>query len=107
MCNERQARKAGLDCKVGFVSGDDILEKFKSSLSNGITHLDNDNYAEFLTAETKGFLENPADFKIISAHAYIGARGVKRALDLGCDIVICEFTVISHLPTSRSLMTGT
>lgn len=83
---------------MGFVSGDDVLEKFKSALTAGIAHLDGDNTGDFLPAETRAFLESPGEFNIISAHAYLGARGVKRALDLGCDVVICE----SHL--SRTTM---
>jgi hypothetical protein len=60
-----------------------------ASLDGGITHLDLDNEAPFLTDETLQFLSRPQDFQLVSAHAYIGARGIKRALAEGCDIIIC------------------
>lgn len=66
------------------------MSVFQESQGKGFVHLDGDNNAKFLTQETVTFLKSPENFQLVSGHAYVGARGVKRALDLGCDIVICK-----------------
>ena len=63
---------------------------FQGSLTKGVKHLDGDNLAPFLAAVTVSFLKEPEKFSLVSAHAYIGARAIKRPLDLGSDIVICK-----------------
>lgn len=83
-----QERNFGL--KVAWLSGDDVTKQLTNLLPEGFKHLDGDNAASFLTSETRAFLEEPGSFDLVSAHAYIGARGIKRALDLGSDIVICK-----------------
>lgn len=84
-------REQKLSLKVGWVSGDDVLPGFQKAVKSGVLHLDGDNEASFLSKETAEFVKNPSSFEVVSANAYIGARGIKRALDLGCDIIICTF----------------
>ncbi|KAH0841223.1 hypothetical protein FOPE_06170 [Fonsecaea pedrosoi] len=86
---DSMAREKKLDLKVAWLVGDDVKSQFISMLDSGVTHLDGDNAACFLTPETRTFLETPARFDIVTAHAYLGARGVKKALDIGADIIIC------------------
>jgi hypothetical protein len=70
-----------------------MLAVFESEAAQQITHLDGNNTAAFLPAETVRFMERPKEFQVVRAHAYIGARGIKRALDHGSDIVICKFQI--------------
>jgi hypothetical protein len=85
-----QIRDQHLDLKVGWVSGDDVFPHFEKAMKEGLLHLDGDNAAPFLSKETADFVTDPSGFEVVAANAYVGARGIKRALDLGCDIVICK-----------------
>jgi hypothetical protein len=76
--------------KIAWVSGDDIYESLEELTQNGLKHLDGADPEVILAKETKTFLTETKTFSIASAHAYIGARGIKRGLDLGCDIIICK-----------------
>lgn len=73
------------------MTGDDVLPLFKGTAVDSIAHLDGDNTARHLDAETVQFMQRSQEFNTVSAHAYLGARGIKKALDLSCDIVICKF----------------
>lgn len=67
-----------------------MLPHFQEAIKEGLLHLDGENDASFLSRETAEFVKAPNKFHVVAANAYVGARGIKRALDLGCDIVICE-----------------
>ena len=83
--------KQNLTLKVAWLTGDNVKDQFQSVVLKSIKHLDGDNSAPFLTEETISFLKAPEAFGIVSAHAYIGARGIKRALELGSDVVVCKY----------------
>ena len=74
------------------MAGDNLLDRVHVLLdpSQGLTHLDAFNPDIKLAANTAKFIEDPKT-TIVSAHAYLGARAIKRALEEGADIVICMF----------------
>lgn len=80
---------------MGWVSGDDILPGFEKLRTIGLNHLDGEDKGIKLIDETSRFIKEPEKFEVVSAHAYIGARAIKRGLDLGCNIIICKSEMIS------------
>ena len=79
-----------LDLKVGYVSGDDAMDLVLQRLDAGeglFEHLDFEK--QFLSSPHKSFLEDPKK-KIVSAHAYLGARAIRLGLEAGADIIICN-----------------
>ncbi|XP_053316264.1 uncharacterized protein LOC128483965 [Spea bombifrons] len=66
-------KKADLDLKIAVVTGDDLMKKKDSLKDAGILDMENGK---------------PFPEKIHSMHAYLGARPISRALDLGADIVV-------------------
>nr|DBA29028.1 TPA: hypothetical protein GDO54_009298 [Pyxicephalus adspersus] len=75
-------KKSGLDMKVAVVAGDDLIKKKDAFKTSGITDMDSG----------KPFPEH-----IQSVNAYLGAKPISRALDLGADIVITGRCVDSSL----------
>ncbi|XP_078250917.1 uncharacterized protein LOC110072797 isoform X1 [Pogona vitticeps] len=78
---KKVAEKAGVDLKIAVVTGDDLmgeLSNIKKALPKG--------------EDGKRFPEN-----ICSMNAYLGARPISRALDLGADIVVTGRCVDSSL----------
>ena len=73
------ARELGLSPRIAYLTGDDLLERLPDLVARGQT-LNNIDSGEPFDLQTK-----PA----ISANAYLGAWGIKDALDRGADIVIC------------------
>ena len=76
--------------KVAYLAGDDLLDNVKEQLESGklAPHLDEKNpnvKLHELTAALKDVKGKP----IVSANAYLGARGIVAALKHGADIVIC------------------
>lgn len=70
--------KAGIEKRIGIVSGDDLLPRLDELLATGHTlnHLDNGTS-----------LADIRD-KVVSANAYLGARPIAEALKQGAEIVI-------------------
>nr|XP_023961995.1 uncharacterized protein LOC101931777 isoform X2 [Chrysemys picta bellii] len=67
------AKKADVDLKIAVVAGDDLMGEKDNLKGDGITDMESG----------KPFPEN-----IHSMNAYLGARPISRALDLGADIVV-------------------
>ncbi|TKA37666.1 hypothetical protein B0A54_11750 [Friedmanniomyces endolithicus] len=83
----------GLNLTVAYVHGDDLLHKVHDLLSRDesgeLPHLDRDNAHVKLEKDTDVFIDHPDTMPIVSAHAYLGMRAIKRGLDEGADIIIC------------------
>lgn len=91
-CQELVAKK-GYDLKVAAVTGDDVLEHVKRELHEK----GNLDAFKFLDFSNKNVVEpkhlhaylNKEVHPLVSAHAYLGARGITQALENGADIVLC------------------
>jgi hypothetical protein len=70
--------KAGIEKRVGVVSGDDLFPRLDELLTNGhaLNHLDTG--ASLATIREK----------VVSANAYLGAKPIADALEQGADVVI-------------------
>ena len=73
------AAEAGLEVNVAYIDGDDIVSDIKELQSQGeaFTNID--------TGEALAANRNT----ILTANTYLGAWGIKEALDQGADIVVC------------------
>ena len=80
-------------CKVGWVEGDDLLEIVKESIESGkmewLSHLDGETEGVKLVEQTRRWLEDRKGKPVVSANAYLGARGIMEGLRRGCDVIIC------------------
>ncbi|KAL4862565.1 hypothetical protein BDV12DRAFT_207160 [Aspergillus spectabilis] len=84
------AREKGLQIHVAYLSGDDVYSKVGPIMPATMTqlpHLDTDKPSPM----TYAFLHEDASDPIpmVSAHAYLGARGIVEGLRRGADIIIC------------------
>ncbi|GCC19442.1 hypothetical protein chiPu_0018384 [Chiloscyllium punctatum] len=70
---QQVVKKADLDLKIGVVTGDDLMLMKDLLKEAGITDVDNGS---------------PFPANVQSMNAYLGAKPISRALDLGADIVI-------------------
>lgn len=78
----------GLDLKVAFVLGDNLIEEMRDVRKKGLPpHLDSDNSDVAVAEHTLDLLEKN-DKPIVSANAYLGAREIVKGLEQGADIVI-------------------
>ena len=94
----------GLNLKVAFVLGDNLIEEMRDIRKNGLPpHLDSDNQNVAVAEHTLDLLEMN-DKPIVSANAYLGAREIVKGLELGADIVIAG-RVADASPVSSTLMT--
>ena len=94
----------GLDLKVAFVLGDNLIEEMRDIRKNGLPpHLDSDNQNVAVAEHTLDLLEMN-DKPIVSANAYLGAREIVKGLELGADIIIAG-RVADASPVSARLMT--
>lgn len=73
------AEELGIDARVAYVSGDDLLPRLKELQEAGhpLTHLD------------RGVALADLDAEPVSANAYLGAWGIVGALEGGADVVVC------------------
>ncbi|KAF2751321.1 DUF1446-domain-containing protein [Sporormia fimetaria CBS 119925] len=78
----------GLDLKVAYVEGDNLIEEMKDIREKGLPpHLDSDNSEVHYANHTLDLLEKK-DKPIVSANAYLGAREILKGLQEGADIII-------------------
>jgi len=73
------AKELKLDVKVAYIDGDDLAPRMPELQSEGEAFTNMDTGAQL--ADSKNTL--------LTANAYLGAWGIKEALDQGADIVIC------------------
>jgi len=73
------AKELNLDVKVAYIDGDDLAPRMKELQAEGEAFVNMDTGANL--ADNKNHL--------LTANAYLGAWGIKEALDQGADIVIC------------------
>jgi len=69
----------GVTAKVAYIDGDDLLPRMDELTNLG---------EEFVNMD-KGVPLSSASNKVLTANAYLGAWGIKEALDRGADIVVC------------------
>lgn len=76
---EAMALELDLDIKVAYIDGDDLVPRMETLQAEGERFENMDKGVAL--SETK----NP----VLTANAYLGAWGIKEALDQGADVVIC------------------
>lgn len=69
----------GVSAKVAYIDGDDLVPRMDDLKSAG----------EHFVNMDKGVPLSEVSNKVLTANAYLGAWGIKEALDRGADIVIC------------------
>ena len=73
------AEEQGLNVKVAYVDGDDLLPRMEELMAGGEAFKNMDTGVNL--ADTKNTL--------LTSNVYFGAWGIKEALDRGADVVIC------------------
>ncbi|MDC1081838.1 DUF1446 domain-containing protein [Gammaproteobacteria bacterium] len=68
-----------IDMKVAYIDGDDLLPRMEDLTKEG----------EVFRNIDKNIPLNDSGFTTLTANAYLGAWGIKEALDNGADIVVC------------------
>ena len=68
-----------IDMKVAYIDGDDLLPRMEDLTKEG----------EIFRNIDKNIPLNDSGFSTLTANAYLGAWGIKEALDNGADIVVC------------------
>ncbi len=76
---EKILKDQSIDLKVAYLEGDDLMPRMDELSNNGeeFTNMDKDKPLQ------------ESGHHILTANAYLGAWGIKEALDLGADIVVC------------------
>lgn len=69
----------GLSAKVAYIDGDDLMERMATLQAQG----------ESFSNIDKGMALSESGNELLTANAYLGAWGIKEALDRGADIVVC------------------
>ena len=76
---EKILKELSIDLKVAYIDGDDLMPR--------ITELNNEG--ELFNNIDKKIPLNESGCQTLTANAYLGAWGIKEALDKGADIVVC------------------
>ena len=76
---EKILKELSIDLKVAYIDGDDLMPR--------ITELNNEG--ELFNNIDKKIPLNESGYQTLTANAYLGAWGIKEALDKGADIVVC------------------
>lgn len=69
----------GLNLNIAYITGDDLLPRIDTLVNEG---------EKFINLDTQEPFSNQ-NITTLSANAYLGCWGIKKALDEGADIVIC------------------
>ncbi|KAK4545094.1 hypothetical protein LTR36_003645 [Oleoguttula mirabilis] len=78
----------GYSLKVAYIEGDNLLPLIKDQIKSGLfDHLDSAN-KEIMQPRNSQALLDTVSKPVVSANAYLGAREIVKALELGSDIVI-------------------
>ena len=88
---QKLANEKGLDLKIAYVYGDDLMEEVKTELEKTgklPPHLDSENDKVSLAENAAALLDTKGK-PIVSSNAYLGARAIVRGLELGADVIIC------------------
>lgn len=86
--------KKNLDLSVAYISGDDLYNELGPNMPTSkeeLLHLDAGNPSVHPSDIVYSFLRggSEAPVPMVSAHAYLGARGIVNGLRRGADIIIC------------------
>ena len=76
---EKILKEQSIDMKVAYIDGDDLMPTISNLKKSG---------EEFKNID-KGKKLDESGFSPLTANAYLGAWGIKEALDKGADIVVC------------------
>ncbi len=76
---EKILEEQSLDMKVAYISGDDLIPKISDLTESGESFINID----------KNIKLNDSGFSPLTANVYLGAWGIKEALDKSADIVVC------------------
>ena len=76
---EKILKEQSIDMKVAYIDGDDLMPSIPDLTKSG---------EEFKNIDKDTKL-NESDHSPLTANAYLGAWGIKEALDRGADIVVC------------------
>ena len=101
MANEikKILNEQSIDMNVAYIDGDDLLPRMKELSDEGETFQNID----------KKILLDDSGYTTLTANAYLGAWGIKEALDNGADIVVCPRVTdaAAPLPPEVPLTTST
>ncbi|KAJ6104080.1 DUF1446 domain-containing protein [Penicillium sp. IBT 18751x] len=88
-----QISEKKLNLRVAYLSGDDLYPTIGPNMpttKEELRHFDSNNTATMPAELTYAFLNKGGDpVPMVSAHAYLGARGIVDGLRRGADIIIC------------------
>lgn len=73
------AKELNLDVKVAYIDGDDLVPRMEELQAEGETFSNMDTGVDLSECKSN----------LLTANAYLGAWGIKEALDMGADVVIC------------------
>ena len=76
---EKILKEQSIDLKVAFIDGDDLMSEIANLKKSGEEFK---NIDKNIKLDESGYLP-------LTANAYLGAWGIKKALDKGADIVVC------------------
>ena len=76
---EKILKEQSIDMKVAYIDGDDLMPKISNLKKSG---------EEFKNID-KGKKLDESGYSPLTANAYLGAWGIKEALDKGADIIVC------------------
>ncbi|KAL3445056.1 DUF1446-domain-containing protein [Aspergillus insuetus] len=88
-------QEKNLPLRIAYLSGDDLYPRLGPNMpttKDQLTHFDSSNPSATPTSLTYAFLRGTPDGKpipMVSAHAYLGARGIVHGLRAGADIILC------------------
>lgn len=86
-----QVTEKKLNSKVAYIEGDHLLTKIQDDMGQGksLQHSDAKNLEVTLDSELNEFAKHPHVSSIVSANAYLGARGIAKGHRDEVDIAIC------------------